>query len=322
MTPSATHSACDSGPRAGAARAVLPNPTIQISGDPAALPRISVVTPCRNHAAYIEATLLSILEQGYPNLEYVVMDGGSTDGSAEIIARYADYVAHWESGPDDGPYHAVQRGLERTTGEIMLWLNADDMLHRNALWSLAAIFSNLPQVEWVMGLPTGLDPAGRTYFVPSKLRWSRLRYLRGDYGTIQQESVAWRRGLWVRAGGTLNTDYKLAADMELWMRFFRHAQLYTANVLIGGFRRLPNQRSERFRAEYHREAAEIVAREPHSAADRTALERLRTLDRLARLPVIGRSWRVRAARERAFGHPPMIVFNAERGMFELEGRSG
>lgn len=320
--PSTAPSACDPGPRAVTARAVFCNPTIRPPGDSATLPRISIVTPCRNHAAYVEATLVSILEQGYPNLEYVVMDGGSTDGSAEIIARYADYLAHWESRPDDGPYDAVQRGFVRTTGEIMLWLNADDMLHRNTLWTLAAIFSDLPQVEWIMGLPTGLDPAGRTYFAPSKLRWSRLRYVRGDYGTIQQESVAWRRRLWERAGGRLDPSYRLAADVELWMRFFRHAQLYTAQVLTGGFRRVPEQRSERYRAEYHREAAEIIAREPHSASDRAALARLRTFDRFwRRIPLLGGSWRMRTARERVFEFPPLIVFNADRGCFELADSS-
>jgi glycosyltransferase involved in cell wall biosynthesis len=316
--PSAARDTCDAGPRDRPARAVLRNVTIRSPANPATLPRISVVTPCFNHAAYVEATLVSILEQGYPNLEYVVLDGGSTDGSAEVIARYAAYLAHWESRPDDGPYHAVERGFARTTGEIMLWLNADDMLHRNALWSLAAIFNDLPQVEWVMGLPTGLDPAGRTYLAPTKLRWSRLRYLRGDYGTIQQESVAWRRRLWDRAGSRLDTSYRFAADLELWMRFFRHAQLHTVQALIGGFRRVPNQRSERYRTEYHREAAEIIAREPRSAADRAALARLQTFDRFwRRLPLIGGSWRMREARDRVFNYPPMIVFNAERGAFEL-----
>ena len=300
---------------------IMRNPTVRWQGDPATLPRISVVTPCRNHVTFLEATLVSVLEQGYPNLEYVVMDGGSTDGSAELIAQYADYLMHWEHRPDDGPYHAIERGFAQTTGDIMLWLNADDMLHRNALWTLAAIFTQLQQVEWVMGLPTGLDPAGRTYLGPAKLRWSRLRYLRGDYGTIQQESVAWRRRLWNRAGGRLDTRCRLAADLELWMRFFRHARLYTAQVLIGGFRRVPDQRSQRYRADYHREAAEIVVREPRSAADEAALARLRTFDRLwGRLPLVGRSWRVRAARDRMFDYPPMIVFNAERGVFELTDR--
>ncbi|MEW6250625.1 MAG: glycosyltransferase family 2 protein, partial [Planctomycetota bacterium] len=272
----------------------MANPTVRWIGDPALLPRIAVVTPAFNHRDYIEAALHSVLCQGYPNLEYVVMDGGSTDGSAEIIARHGDYLAHHESHPDGGPYDAVQGGFARTTGEIMLWLNADDMLHRNALWTLAQVFLDLPQVDWIMGLPTGLDPAGRTYFVRSKSRWSRLRYLRGDYGTIQQESVAWRRRLWERAGGRLDPRYHLAADMELWMRFFRHARLHTVAAPIGGFRRLAGQRSERGRAQYHRECAEIIAREPRSAADAAALSRLRRFERLwLRVPFVRRSWRVR-----------------------------
>jgi glycosyltransferase involved in cell wall biosynthesis len=297
---------------------VMRNPTIAWAGDPATVPRISVVTPCYNHARYLEATLVSVLGQGYPNLEYVVMDGGSVDESADVVARYADFLARWESRRDDGPYDAVQRGFAHTTGELMLWLNADDMLHRNALWTLAAIFRDLPQVEWVMGLPTGLDPLGRTYLVQSKLRWSRYRYLRGDIGTIQQESVAWRRGLWERAGGRFDLRHRLAGDLELWMRFFRHARLYTAQTLVGGFRRVAGQLSDRCRAEYQREANEIVAREPRSAADRAALARLWRFERSwLRVPLLRRSWRVRQAYDRLFEFPPFVVYDAAAGRFTL-----
>jgi glycosyltransferase involved in cell wall biosynthesis len=297
---------------------VMPNPTIRWTGDPSTLPRISIVTACLNHAAYLEAALVSILSQGYPNLEYVVIDGGSTDGSREIIARYADYLAHWESQRDSGQYHALRRGFERTTGEIMTWLNADDMLHRNSLWSLADIFCQLPQVDWVLGLPMLYDDRGRAYVPECKRRWSRYRYLRGDYQFIQQESVAWRRSLWERAGGDLDTSYRLAADMELWMRFFRHARLYTALVLTGGFRKLPQQRSRLHLAEYLREAEQIVAGEPLSPADRAGLARFRVYDWYGRrLPLLRRSWRFRRAYERLYEYPPLVVYNDQRDQFEL-----
>lgn len=297
---------------------VMRNPTVRWEGEPAELPRISIVTPCLNHAAYLEATLVSILEQGYPNLEYVVVDGGSTDGSTEIVRRYADYLAHWESNADDGQYHAIQRGFERTTGEIMLWLNADDMQHRNALWAIADIFRHLPQVEWLMGSPMLYDSVGRALVPACRTRWSRYRYLRGDYRFIQQESVVWRRRLWERAGGRLNTAYKLAADMELWMRFFRHAQLHTAQVLIGGFRRVPQQRSRLHLDAYLAEAEQIIAGEPRSDRDRAALARFRAFDRLwLRLPLVQRMWRVQCAYERLFAYPPLIVYNDESGRFEL-----
>jgi len=297
---------------------VMHNPLVRWDGDPCDLPRISIVTACLNHADYLEATLQSILGQGYPNLEYVVMDGGSTDGSLDIIARHEDYLTHWESRPDDGQYHAIQRGFELTTGELMLWLNADDMLHRNALWTIVDMFRQLPQVEWVIGMPTEYDVFGRAMATTARNRWSRLGYLRGDHGTIQQESVVWRRSLWERAGGCLDTSYNLAADVELWMRFFRHAPLYTALTFIGGFRKVPGQRSRRHRDVYQAEVERIMQREPLTAGDAAALARSRRFDRLwLRLPLSRRSWRVQRTYERLFEYPPVITYNAERRAFEL-----
>ncbi len=296
----------------------MPNPTIRWDGDRADLPRISIVTACLNHADYVEATLVSVLEQGYPNLEYVVVDGGSGDGSPEIIERYADYLVHWESEPDKGQYHAIQRGFDRTTGEIMLWLNADDMLQRNALWTVASIFRQLPEVDWLMGMPMLYDHCGRALVPRPRYRWSRYRYLRGDYRFIQQESVAWRRGLWERAGGMLNTSYRLAADMDLWMRFFRHARLHTALALVGGFRKLRGQRSRQQLDAYLGEAERIIATEPLTDADRAVLAKLGRFDRLwRRIPLVRDMWRVRHAYQRLFDYPPLLVYNDERRKFEL-----
>jgi glycosyltransferase involved in cell wall biosynthesis len=98
---------------------IMHNPMIRQTGDYPRYPKISIVTPCFNHVDYIEATLVSVLSQGYPNLEYIVMDGGSTDGSVEIIERYAPYLTYWQSQPDGGQYVAINEGFQRSTGEIM-----------------------------------------------------------------------------------------------------------------------------------------------------------------------------------------------------------
>src|SRR5438132_13711050 len=98
------------------------------------VPRITVVTPSFNQAEFLERTLRSVLDQGYPNLEYVVIDGGSTDGSVDTIRRYADRLAYWVAQPDSGQYDAINKGFQRTSGEVMAWINSDD---KYAPWAFA-----------------------------------------------------------------------------------------------------------------------------------------------------------------------------------------
>ncbi|MCG6552964.1 MAG: glycosyltransferase [Candidatus Magnetominusculus sp. LBB02] len=236
------------------------------------LPKITIVTPSYNQGQYLEECILSILGQGYPNLEYIIMDGGSSDNSAEIIKKYEDRLAYSKSAPDDGQYAAINEGLKRATGDIMGWLNSDDKLHDGALWLVALVFSAMPEVQWIMGRPTvwGEDGVLSNVLTPLPL-WSRQMYLEGRIGPphIQQESVFWRRALWEAAGGHLDTSLKYAGDMELWARFFRFADLYSVDALIGGIRNHPAQKTAKRSsddgyydyADYNSEAGIIVARE-------------------------------------------------------------
>ena len=104
-------------------------------------PRISIVTPSYNQGHYIEETIRSILLQGYPNLEYIIIDGGSTDRSVEIIQKYASFLTYWVSEPDNGQTQAIDKGLAYCTGEIFNWVNSDDFLSRNALATIASAFT-------------------------------------------------------------------------------------------------------------------------------------------------------------------------------------
>jgi glycosyltransferase involved in cell wall biosynthesis len=265
------------------------------------LPTITVVTPSLNQAHYLEAAMLSVLSQDYPNVQYVVVDGGSVDGSVEIIRRYEDRLHAWISEPDKGQYDAVRKGFELApTAKIMSWLNADDMYFPWALRTVASIMSELPAVRWLTTLNTVVwDEEGRGVAVNKIIGYSREAFLDGYYvpwgaasngGWIQQESTFWTRELWEAAGEHLDLEFSLAADFALWCRLYDHAPLYATPALLGGFRRhCPNQRSAD-RETYLHEADEALRR----MRRRANWKRSRFRDaarwlRLARFPKIGRS---------------------------------
>jgi glycosyltransferase involved in cell wall biosynthesis len=226
--------------------------------------RISIVTPSYQQAPFLEAAMLSVLGQAGPEVEYAVMDGGSTDGSVEIIQRHAARLAHWESARDAGQYDAVTRGFARTSGEIMGWLNSDDLYCPWAFSIVAEIFEQLPEVQWLTTTAQiRWDAAGRavrTLVVPG---YARVGFDRGEYlprpghhavGWIQQESTFWRRSLWEKAGAQVGQGFPLAGDFELWARFFRHAELYAVEAPLGGFRFHGDQKTGGDRGDYLAEA--------------------------------------------------------------------
>jgi glycosyltransferase involved in cell wall biosynthesis len=217
------------------------------------LPRISIVTPSFNQAPYLEETIRSILDQNYENLEYVIIDGGSTDGSVDIIRKYSDRLAFWASERDGGQYHAINKGFVHCTGEIMGWLNADDKYLPWTFQVLAEIFSTFSEVDWISSLyPLWWDATGSAVQCRALPEFSREPFWSGEYlpgcgwhavTWIQQESTFWRRSLWTKTGARLDTSYKLAADFELWARFYKEAELTGLPTPLGGFRYQREQRS-------------------------------------------------------------------------------
>lgn len=234
------------------------------------VPRISIVTPSYQQGAFLEATLKSVLDSGYPNLEYVVMDGGSTDESVQIIEKYADGLAYWQSKKDGGQYDAIQRGFEKSTGEIMGWLNSDDMYFPWTLRLVGELFAQFPEVEWISTLqPAVWSGGGVPFHVSLRPGFAARYYLKGLYVTdgcyprrwfIQQESTFWRRSLWEKAGARLSAEDKVAADFELWGRFFQHADLVGVHAPLGGFRVHGAQRSVLELQGYLRECEQVLER--------------------------------------------------------------
>src|SRR5690606_22659070 len=132
--------------------------------------------------------------QDYPNLEYIIIDGGSTDSSVEIIRKYESKLFYWTSEPDDGMYFALSKGFEKCTGEIMGWLNSDDLLHQKSLFIVAELFG-LKNVNWIQGVPTNFDERGRIVHIGHRMQWSHLALML-DSRFIQQESTFWSKKLW------------------------------------------------------------------------------------------------------------------------------
>lgn len=227
-------------------------------------PKISIVTVNYNQAAYLEETILSVLNQNYPNLEYIIVDGGSTDGSVDIIKKYEARLAGWISEKDEGQYHALQKGFDKCTGEIMAWINSDDIYVPNSFFAVAEIFNAFPDISWLMGIPREYTAQGSMI---SRItlpwgRWSKYRFYTFDFQFVQQESTFWKRELWEKAGSKMNTGLKYAADMELWLRFFRHAKLYSTTATLAGFRHHDsNQRSAAFRQQYLGECKNAIQNE-------------------------------------------------------------
>lgn len=227
-------------------------------------PKITIVTPSYNQDQYLEDTIKSVVNQQYPNLEYIIIDGGSSDTSIDIIKKYENYLTYWVSEKDEGLYHALQKGFSISTGEIMAWINSDDLYHNKSLFAVAELFESLPEINWIMGKNTFYTDGGLVFqFEDSQESWSKWRlYDFNKRNFIQQESVFWRKSLWQRAGGYIDTDLKLAADFELWLRFFRYDKLYSTNLIFAGFRfRKGLQKSKDFFNEYVLEVEGLIKKE-------------------------------------------------------------
>lgn len=200
----------------------------------AAGPRVSIITPSFNQAPFLEATILSVLEQDYPDLEYIIIDGASTDGSVEILRRYEDRLKYWCSEADAGQTAAINKGFSRATGEVYAWLNSDDVYRPGAVAEAVGFLHDHPEIGMVYGdadyidedgAPIGRFPAAQT----------DLAGLRRGFVHVPQQAAFFRASLW-RLVGPLDPTFFFAMDYDLWVRIASLTPLKYSERVWAGFR--------------------------------------------------------------------------------------
>jgi glycosyltransferase involved in cell wall biosynthesis len=267
------------------------------------LPRISIVTPSYNQAPFLEQTLRSVLDQNYPNLEYIVVDGGSTDGSADIIRRHADRLAWWTSEKDEGQSHALNKGFARATGEVFGYLNSDDVLYPGAIHRVANAYRD--GAKWILGWVMTVEADGGEWpLLPGTLSDPSDWFARNP---IPQQASFWSADLWKRSG-PFRQDLHYAFDYEYWLRlrFKAGVEPTIIHACLGSYRMHENSKTvsqwDAFEPEFERARSEYVPM--LTAKQRREADRKRRQKESERHRVLGwqalRKAEVSQARKHAF----------------------
>ena len=282
-------------------------------------PKISVVTPNFNGAKYLEETIRSVLEQQYPNLEYIIIDGNSTDDSLKIIRKYEKQLFYFISEKDEGMYDAINKGFDVSTGEIMTYINSDDTLLPNSLFAIAQIFRDLEEVNWIQG--RSLTMNDKSYFTsPGHLHRSTIYdYMIENGKWISQDGTFWRRSLWNKIGAKINSKYKLAGDFDLFSHFFLYSELYSTNNIFSAFRHHANQLHQLFFREYIKEVREIIREKNYPESLKKEQKRIHFISSLlTKIPGLRNTEYVRNKITKLYKATPMIYYNLFENKFKLD----
>ncbi|MCW5604557.1 MAG: glycosyltransferase [Burkholderiales bacterium] len=209
--------------------------------------KISIVTCSFEQGRYLDAAIRSVLEQRYPALEYIVVDGGSGDDSVQIIRHHGSALAYWISEPDRGQTDALIKGFARATGDICGWLCSDDMLLPGALHEVNGFFAAHPEVMAAYGDALWIDGEGRFLRPKKETPFSRFVFLH-DHNFVPQPSMFWRRRLYEAVGG-LDPEFDLAMDADLWDRFSARTRIMHIPRYLSCMRFYPQQKTRRSRRE-------------------------------------------------------------------------
>lgn len=200
----------------------------------ATYPKVTIVTPSYNQGEFLERTIQSVLTQDYPNLEYIIIDGGSTDGSIDIIRKYSERLAYWTSAPDKGQSDAVNKGWRHSTGEILGWLNSDDIYQPGSITAVVEFFATHPDVDMAYGDCGVIDETGRVIGQSEPAAFD-LNDLINYKDFIPQPSTFFKRHV-LDSVGYLDPDLHYSMDYDLWIRIGKHFQVRYCPKLLASIR--------------------------------------------------------------------------------------
>jgi len=210
------------------------DPQAPPQADPA-WPRITIVTPSFNQAPFLERAIISIHNQEYPNLEHIIIDGGSTDGSIEILRRFENRFHHWQTGPDGGQSDAINIGASHATGTYMMWINSDDMLLPGALHTMARAFEENPGIDLLFGNQVEIDEGDRVLKRRYTVDFDINDFLYEINIIVLQQSAIWRTDLFKGIGGL--KLYRYAMDYDMMYRMYRAgARFHRISHFLSAFR--------------------------------------------------------------------------------------
>jgi len=198
-------------------------------------PLVSIITPCRNSETYIEETILSVINQTYPNIEYIVVDGGSTDATLEIIRRYEASITRWTSEPDEGMYQAINKGMSRVRGDIVAYLNSDDLYYPDAISKVVEFFEANPSVDLVYGDLDFIEGDGKKLYTWIYPNFNLKRFTAANCMMIGQPAASWRRSLMDEIG-LFDESMKMASDFDFFIRAGNSGVLAHVSEVLAKFR--------------------------------------------------------------------------------------
>lgn len=208
-------------------------------------PKISIVTPSYNQGQFIEETIRSVLLQGYPNLEYIIIDGGSTDDSVEIIRKYEKSLTYWVSEPDQGQSDALNKGFQKSTGEILAFLDSDDTYEKDTLKTIGEYFRRNEDTDVFFGDMNVIDEQGKNLGRWLEVGFSKRRFVYGVAG-IPQPAAFFRKMAFERAG-RLRNEFFCALDSDLWLRMcLDGARFHHMRKAFANYRRHSESKTSRY----------------------------------------------------------------------------